>query len=147
MLELTEEVRAFLARQRVGHLATADAGGVPSVVPICYHLQGATLYSAVDEKPKQQAGRRLRRIRNLLATPAAAVVVDRWDEDWRRLGWVLLRGSAAVMEDGAEHERGVALLRAKYPQYRRMRLEGQPMIVLTVETVRHWGDLSGAPGP
>ena len=81
-------------------------------------------------------------MRNLQVNPAAALVVDRWDEDWRRLGWVHVRGSAAVVEGGAPHRRGIDLLRAKYPQYRAMRLEERPMIVLTIAAVRSWGDLS-----
>jgi len=94
---LTERQRNFLDRGRVGHLATADAGGAPHVIPVCYALAENTLYVTIDEKPKRQ-DRPLKRLRNILENPQTAFVVDRWDEDWRRLGWVMLRGRAEIGE-------------------------------------------------
>lgn len=138
---MTPEVRRFLQAARVGRLATVDAEGRPSVVPICFQVEERRLFSPLDEKPKRRDVWALQRVRNLQAHPAAAVVVDRWDEDWRRLAWVHLRGTAQVVGPGELQERGVALLRAKYPQYRTMGLERRPMIVMEIEAVRHWGDL------
>ena len=36
----------------------------------------------------------MKRLRNIAENPAVALVVDRYDEDWARLGWVMLRGPA-----------------------------------------------------
>ncbi len=83
----------------------------------------------------------LQRLRNLAARPAAAVVVDRYDPNWSRLGWVMLRGRAEVLADGAEHARAQALARARYPQLRAMRLDGLPVIALRIARVASWGDL------
>ena len=140
------QVRRFLEQARVGRLATVDAAGAPSVIPICYQIAGARLFTPLDEKPKRVDYGNLRRVRNLRARPEAAVVVDRWDEDWRRLGWVHLRGRAEVVEPGELHRQAVPLLREKYPQYREMALEDRPLIVMTIASVRHWGDLSLPPG-
>ena len=134
--------RAFLAARRVGHLATADAAGAPHVVPVCYAVEGATLYITIDEKPK--GARPLKRLRNIAENPAVAVVVDRYDEDWTRLGWVMLRGRAEVLVDGSEHDAAQALLRGRYPQLRAMTIEGLPVIALRVAAVARWGDLSPA---
>ena len=60
-------VAGFITSARVGRLATADAGGQPTVVPICYAFDGTALYSAVDAKPKQAPPEGLKRIRNLRA--------------------------------------------------------------------------------
>jgi PPOX class probable F420-dependent enzyme len=138
---LSDRQRGFLDGCRVGHLATADAGGVPHVIPVCYALDGANLYITVDEKPKRQ-GQPLKRVRNILDNPRAAFVVDRWDEDWRRLGWVMLRGPAEILEAGAEHDRAQALLVARYPQYRAMNLAGLPVIALRIAYATDWGALS-----
>jgi PPOX class probable F420-dependent enzyme len=124
----------------VAHLATADAGGAPHVVPVCYAIADATLYITIDEKPKRQDVP-LKRLRNILANPAVAVTVDRWDEDWTRLAWVMLRGRAEILHDGAEHDRAQALLRARYPQYRPMNLAPLPVIALRIQRTTAWGKL------
>ena len=138
---LSEHQARFLAECRVGHLATADALGAPHVVPVCFVVSENTLYVTVDQKPKG-APRALKRLRNLAENPAAAFVVDRWDEDWTRLGWVMLRGPAEILTDGAEHDRAQALLRSRYPQYRRMALDDLPVIAIRIERVTSWGDLA-----
>ena len=137
---LTERERDFLDRGRVGHLATADTGGAPHVIPVCYALAANTLYVTIDEKPKRQ-DRPLKRLRNILENPQTAFVVDRWDEDWRRLGWVMLRGRAEILYAGAEHDKAQALLIARYPQYRGMQLGGLPVIALRIARATAWGDL------
>jgi PPOX class probable F420-dependent enzyme len=134
-------VRTFLEQQRVGHLATVSRGGEPHVVPVCYAVADDTIYTPIDEKPKQP-GRTLRRVRNIEETGRAALVVDRYDEDWTQLGWVLLRGRAELLAPGSpEQARAVELLRQRYPQYQAMRLETQSMIALRIERVSVWGKL------
>jgi PPOX class probable F420-dependent enzyme len=139
---LNERQRRFLARGRVGHLATADRSGMPHVVPVCYAADGASLYVTIDEKPKRR-DRPLKRLRNILENPQAAFVADHWDEDWRHLGWVMLRGRAEILREGAEHDRAQALLRARYPQYRAMNLADLPVLALRVERAADWGELEG----
>ena len=138
---LTERQRAFLAHRRVGHLATADRAGAPHVIPVCYAVEGATLYITIDEKPKRR-DIPLKRMRNILENPQTAFVADRYDEDWRRLGWVMLRGAAEILESGDEHDRAQALLTARYPQYRAMNLAGLPVVALRIARAISWGDLS-----
>ena len=138
---LTEMQRQFLEQGRVGHLATADAEGRPHVIPVCYAVADQTLYITVDEKPKRR-DIPLKRMRNILENPKTAFVVDRYDEDWRRLGWVMLRGDAEILEAGPEHDRAQALLRERYPQYRAMNLAGLPVIALRIARATSWGDLS-----
>lgn len=137
---LTEMQRAFLDTQRVGHLATADARGAPHVVPVCYGVHAATLYIAIDQKPKR-TDRPLKRLRNIAANPQVAVTVDRYREDWSRLAWVMLRGPATILHDGAEHEAAQALLVARYRQLAAMRIADLPVIALRIATVTSWGRL------
>ena len=132
--------RDFVAAARVARLATVAPDGMPHVLPVCPVLDGDTLFIAIDEKPKRP-GARLQRLRNLVAHPQAAVVVDRYDEDWSRLGWVMLRGAAEVLTEGAEHARAQALARARYPQLAGMRLAGLPVIALRIARVASWGAL------
>lgn len=139
---LSPAARAFLAARRVGHLATADAEGAPHVVPVCYAVEGDALYITIDQKPKGKA--RLKRLGNIAENPQVAVVVDRYDEDWSRLGWLMLRGRAEILESGAEHDMAQALLRARYPQLDKMAIDDLPVIALRITTVTQWGDLSPA---
>jgi PPOX class probable F420-dependent enzyme len=130
-----EEMRRRVAAARVGRLATLDPEGRLHVVPVCFALEGETLYSAVDEKPKRS--RRLKRLENVRAHPDIAVLVDEYEEDWTKLWWVRLRGSARVVEAGAEHEHALVLLEAKYEQYRRTRPAG-PVVAVALTEWRGW---------
>jgi PPOX class probable F420-dependent enzyme len=138
---LNEVDRRFLDKTRVGRLATADKSGVPHVIPVCYAVSENTLYITIDEKPKRRDVP-LKRVRNMLENPNAAFVADHWDEDWSRLGWVMLRGRAEILYDGREHDRAQALLRGRYPQYRAMNLADLPVIALRIEHASSWGKLA-----
>ncbi|HEY6995211.1 MAG TPA: TIGR03668 family PPOX class F420-dependent oxidoreductase [Xanthobacteraceae bacterium] len=139
---LSERERKFLAERRVGYLATADRAAVPHVVPVCFALAQETLYVTIDDKPKRVAGRALKRVRNIAENPAVAVVVDRYDEDWSRLGWVMLTGRAEILADGAEHDAAQVLLRARYPQLAAMQIARHPVIAVRIARSASWGDLS-----
>jgi PPOX class probable F420-dependent enzyme len=140
---LSEDQTRFLASCRIGHLATADARGIPHVVPVCFAVSDGALYITIDQKPKGDP-RALQRLRNIRENPVAAFVADRWDEDWTRLGWVMLRGPAEILADGAEHDRAQALLRERYIQYRNMQIAELPVIAVRIERVTSWGGLSVA---
>ncbi len=139
---LSDDERRFLALRRVAHLATADRAAAPHVVPVCFALSQRTLYITIDEKPKRGPGTRLKRLKNIAENPAVAVVVDRYDEDWARLGWVMLRGSAEILADGAEHDQAQSLLRSRYPQLAAMQIADLPVIAVRIERVTSWGKLS-----
>ena len=141
---LSDAERRFLAQQRIAHLATADGRAVPHVVPVCFATCGGMLYITIDEKPKRRPGIALKRLKNIAENPAVAVVVDRYDEDWTRLGWIMLRGQAEILTGGTEHQDAQALLRSRYPQLRAMQIEGHPVIAVRIERTASWGDLSVA---
>jgi PPOX class probable F420-dependent enzyme len=133
--------RAFVERARVARLATVDRHGEPHVIPVCYSFDGDHFYTPIDEKPKR-TDRPLKRVRNILETGRAALVIDHYDEDWSRLAWLMVRGPAGLIgPDDARHGAAVDLLRARYPQYRAMRLETAEIIVLTPDRVTAWGAL------
>lgn len=126
--------REFITAHRVAHLATADAAGTPSVVPVCFALlPGETepwITIALDEKPKGDP-RQLKRVRNILARPEVSMVADDYSEAWERLAWVLVRGSASILEpDEPDHSLAISALRSKYEQYRSMSLETLPVIAV-----------------
>lgn len=135
---LSPRAARLLRRARIAHLATADLSGRPHVVPICFAVAGADLFTPIDAKPKRAAPLRLKRVRNIAANPQVAVVVDRYDEDWRRLQYVLLRGRARIVIRGKLHRKAIGFLRRKYSQYRKMALEGQPVIAVRCQSATEW---------
>jgi PPOX class probable F420-dependent enzyme len=138
---LTDEQRRFLEAQRVARLATADGAGQPHVIPICYALDGESIYFSVDRKPKRHTGKPLKRVRNILENPNVALVVDRYHEDWAGLGWLMITGHADVLEDGQEHDLAQTRMRQRYPQLRAMSIEALPVIAIRIAHAVGWGNL------
>ena len=139
----TPEEIGFLRERRLGHLATADAAGRPAVVPVCYaiiELDGEpVIVSALDEKRKSVPPERLARVRNIRANPRVALVVDDYAEDWSRLAFVQVRGTAWLVAPGEPgFDEAIAALRTKYPQYRRMAIERSPIIAIGNLTATSW---------
>ena len=138
---ITNQTRGFLDSHRVARFATADLGGQPHVVPICYAVSSNTVYFTIDEKPKRSMDKPLKRIRNLQQNPHVALVVDRYDEDWTRLGWVMVQGEAALLDSGKERAKAQRLLKARYPQLNGMQIKGLPVIAIRIKHVISWGQL------
>ena len=139
MPPLTELQARFLTDARVARLATADAEGQPQVIPVCFAFDGEAIYIVLDQKPKSVELTRLRRVRNILANPQAALVVDHYDEDWQALRYVLASCRAELLDGNEDEARNaVSLLREKYQQYRRMDLDGNPVIKLIPKRFTAW---------
>lgn len=136
---LSPDQREFLSSARTAILGTIAEDGRPRLVPVCFVLLGDVLYTPIDEKPKTADPRSLARVRDIERRPDVTVLVDRWDEDWRRLAWLRIDGRATLTEAGPAV---IEELRAKYPQYVTHDLESRPMIRIGIERVRSWGDLS-----
>ena len=136
---LSDDQLRFALAQRVAHLATADSAGKPHVIPVCFAYHDGSFWVAIDEKPKRTS--RLRRVRNIEANPNVSLLFDRYDDDWSRLAYVLVRGRAEVLPEGREKPTALAALRARYPQYEGMALEGRPLIRIKPVRVIAWGAL------
>jgi PPOX class probable F420-dependent enzyme len=120
---------------RIARLGTVGAAPRAQLVPCCFAVDDLIVYSAVDDKPKRT--RRLSRLTDVALNPHATLLVDHYDEDWSTLWWVRAGGPARIVEDQAEHDRAVALLLAKYPQYFTHRLDG-PVLAVNLNEWRTW---------
>jgi PPOX class probable F420-dependent enzyme len=132
----TEAARRLFAAARVARLATADGAGRPHLVPVVFALEGDTVFSAVDAKPKRTTA--LRRLRNVAENPRVALLADHYDDaDWSALWWVRAEGTARVLAAGGPEAReGIALLLERYAQYRTQPPAGP---VLAVDVTRWSG--------
>lgn len=143
---LPERERAFVEQARRAILATIALDGRPRPVPICFVLDvmHPILYSPLDEKQKDlDDPRLLTRVLDIRRDPRVSVLVDRWDEDWSRLGWVRMTGHASLLEpEGDElidHQIVVAMLRLRYEPYWEHDLETRPIIRVRIERTTSWG--------
>ena len=129
------EARARFEDAPVARLATVNADGSPHIVPVAFALDGDTIVTAVDGKPKR--GTPLRRFENVAANPRVSLLVDAYDADWTRLWWARADGRASIAADGAGLESALAALRARYPQYATVALAG-PAMVIAVDRWSGW---------
>jgi PPOX class probable F420-dependent enzyme len=129
--------RASFARSPVARLATVTPDDAPHLVPVVFAVDPDTeiVYTAVDAKPKTT--QRLRRLANIENNPQASLLVDSYSEDWTKLWWVRVDGVATIHHDGARMQTGYGLLRAKYPQYQSVPLNG-PVIAVAVRRWSSW---------
>ena len=140
---LNAKQHVFLQAQRTATLATVDEEGAPHVLPVCFLADADTVYIAIDQKPKTSDPRSLKRLRNIQTNPNVALVSDRYDDvNWSRLGWVMVRGKAEILEDGAEYLDTQSRLKERYTQYQSMDLSGLPVIAIRIGKVRDWGELT-----
>ncbi|MEB4209169.1 TIGR03668 family PPOX class F420-dependent oxidoreductase [Mycobacterium sp. 94-17] len=135
------DARASFTDSAIARLATVAPGGLPHLVPVVFAVLADdragsdVVYTAVDAKPKST--RRLRRLANIDGNPRVSLLVDHYDDDWTRLWWVRADGIATVHTDGDAVTRGRRLLRAKYPQYESVSLDG-PVIEIAVQRWSSW---------
>ena len=142
MSVLTSLERKFVEANRVARLATVDEEGSPHVVPVCFVCIDNVIYITIDEKPKTKDPKTLKRIRNIKANPKVALIVDKYDEDWTRLAWVLVRGCADILENCGEQSSAQGSLRRRYPQLNKMILKRMPVIAIRIVKVTSWGALA-----
>ncbi len=139
---------AFLVAARRAILATVDPEGRPRLVPVCFivdAVDGVRVITALDDKLKATDDKRaLARARDIAARPEVSLLVERWDEDWSRLGWLRLHGQAILLEPAEVPPQTVERLRAKYPQYATHDLGSSPAIAIDIERATSWGALDPA---
>ena len=130
-----------MTQARLARLATVDEAGRPHLVPVCFAVEGDRIYSAVDAKPKRSPD--LKRLRNIAFHPEVALLVDHYEEDWTRVWWVRVDGTALVLDSGPERDRGIDLLCAKYEQYRARPEQLGRVVVVTADRWRAWSAAGG----
>lgn len=134
--ELPGWARRLLEDAPVARLGLLDDDGAPRVLPITFAVAGEKLISAIDYKRKRVAGEHLARVRWLRARPAAALTVDRYDDDWARLEWLQVLGEVEIVDAAAAPD-AIAALAARYEPYR-IRPPAGPVLALTPSRLLWW---------
>jgi len=129
------EARARFAAVPVAHLGTADALGRPHVVVVTFAVEGDTVYTAVDQKPK--SGTNLKRLRNVEENPQVTMLADEYSDDWDTLWWARADGPAVILTGQRQMAGPLRLLADRYWQYRQAPPTG-PVLAVTVERWSGW---------
>jgi len=132
---MDERTASRLDRIRVATLATISADGRPHLVPVVFARDGDELVTAVDGKPKKQ--KTLARIANISRDPRVTLLAHLYDEEWSKLWWVRVDGTASLEEHGEAFSRALSALRNRYPQYESVDLTG-PVIRIAIERATTW---------
>jgi PPOX class probable F420-dependent enzyme len=111
--DLPARVRELLTTVRRGVMTTVDRDGSPHAVPVVFAAIDGEIVSPIDHKPK--TGQMLRRVRNLGRDERVTLLIDHWDEDWTRLLWLMVRGTAVVDKEAPIEL--MRMLNARYAQY------------------------------
>ena len=131
--ELPGDVRVLFDEARRAVLTTIGADGAPHSVPVCFAVRDDDIVTEIDRKPKDPT-RTLARVRNIELDARVTLLVDRWDEDWTRLCWIMVRGIARIEEPGG---RTAELLAQRYQQYREQPPDGR-VIAIAPARVTWW---------
>ena len=124
-----------LAGATNGHLGTVRPDGRPHVVVATFALVGEDIVTAIDRKPKTT--QRLQRLVNIEANPAVTFLVDHYEDDWTRLWWVRVDGTASIHADGPVRDTAVNALVGKYERYNQTPPDG-PVIVIRTDRLVAW---------
>lgn len=147
LAKLPDWAGEMVDRERVARLALLDADDLPRVLPVTFaavrfKLAAEAIFTVIDDKPKR--AREPARVRWLRRRPEAALCIDVYDDDWRRLAWVQVIGRVDVLDVG-EDAAGMVALAAKYPQYAE-RVPPGPLLRLRPERALHWRAADGEAG-
>ena len=109
------------------------------MVAATFTVDGDTIYTAVDQKPK--SGTALKRLRNVGENPTVTMLADHYSEDWETLWWVRADGQATILAGQRRMAVPLRLLANRYWRYRRTPPAG-PVLAVTAE---RWTGWTGAP--
>jgi PPOX class probable F420-dependent enzyme len=150
-----QEINPIIRRARVARLATADSKAKPHIVPVVFAFDGEKYYIPIDRKTKTTKPGELRRIKNIDANPSVALLIDEYNEDWKKLLFIMVQGKAAILgkkkgndeDGGGVHgddkllKKAHKLLYTKYPQYQLIDI-GKLSIVIYPQKTIFWSMLS-----
>jgi PPOX class probable F420-dependent enzyme len=135
------EFNPIIYRARVARLATADSKAKPHIVPVVFAFDGEKYYIPIDKKTKTSKPGKLRRIKNIEVNPAVALLIDEYNEDWKKLLFIMVQGKAAILGKKRENNEDKLLrtahklLYTKYPQYQNIDIGKLSIVIYPQKTI------------
>jgi PPOX class probable F420-dependent enzyme len=140
-LKLNQKTRTLISRAKVARLATVDQKSHPYVVPIVFVFHENSFFIPLDEKTKTVNSRKLKRVKNIEKNPNVTLLIDKYQNDWKNLFFLMIHGKAKVI-DGKNNklmDKIHKLLILKYPQYKKIGI-GNSCITINPTKVTFWNN-------
>ena len=143
MVSFEARIRAIIEESRVARLVTVDVDDnnipQPYLVPTVFVFDGKHFFIPFDEKSKKVSIEKSRRLKNIQKNPNVAILIDEYSDDWSKLFFVMIRGSAKIIDEEEKKllVRAHKLLLLKYPQYKNVGI-GKSCIMIDPKKVIFW---------
>jgi len=115
-------MKNLIAKSKVARLATVDQNSISYVVPVVFVFHNNSFYIPLDEKTKSVNTRKLKRVRNIEKNPNVTLLIDEYQNNWKKLYFLMIHGKAAIVEQKREKliNEVHKLLISKYSQYKKI---------------------------
>jgi PPOX class probable F420-dependent enzyme len=117
-------LKTVIDKAKVARLATVDSECKPYLIPVVFVFDNDCYFIPIDEKTKRSKPENLKRIKNIQRNPNVALLMDEYNEDWRRLYFIMIQGKASIIGDKELEQNEQVLLEkvhkmlsGKYVQY------------------------------
>jgi len=129
----------LIKKAKVARLATVDQKSHPYVVPVVFVFHKNSFFIPLDDKTKTVNVRKLKRVKNIEKNPNVTLLIDEYQNDWKKLFFLMIHGKATVI-DGKNSkimDKVHKLLISKYPQYKKIGV-GNSCIKINTTKVIFW---------
>jgi PPOX class probable F420-dependent enzyme len=137
-------LKTIIDKATVARLATVDSECKPHLIPVVFVYDNDYYFIPIDQKTKRSKPENLKRIKNIHQNPNIALLIDEYNEDWRKLYFIMIQGKASIIggkeseqNEQALLEKAHKLLSAKYVQYQEIGI-GQYVIMIVPQKVISW---------
>jgi PPOX class probable F420-dependent enzyme len=138
------QILKIVKSEKVARLATASPNLQPYLTPVVFVLYKNSIFIPLDHKPKSISFKQLKRVKNIQRNRKVAFLVDNYEDDWKKLWFVMLIGNATLVEQRESENNSHKdirkvhdLLLEKYIQYSKVET-GTTYIKISVLSGFHW---------
>ena len=89
-------LRTIIDKARVARLATVDSQCKPHLIPVVFVFDNDCYFIPIDEKTKRSRPEKLKRVKNIQQNSNVVLLIDEYNEDWRKLYFIMIQGKASI---------------------------------------------------
>jgi len=139
-LKLNQKTMTLIKEAKVARLATVDQKSHPYVVPVVFVFHENSFFIPLDEKTKTVNSRKLKRVKNIEKNSNVTLLIDKYQNDWKKLFFLMIHGKATVIDGNSKlMDKIHKLLISKYPQYKKIGI-GNSCIMINPTKVTFWNN-------
>jgi len=138
-LKLNQKTKNLIKSSKVARLSTVDQKSCPYVVPVVFVFHENSFFIPLDEKTKNVNPKKLKRVKNIEKNPNVTLLIDKYQNDWKKLFFLMIHGKATVIDGKSSKlmDKIHKLLISKYPQYKKIGI-GNSCIKINPTKVTFW---------